>query len=214
MFLNESIGNVSKFLNEILCKTVYKSKPQSLVTSVLSPVVSWKALLRSHLSSCTFFHFHGDREDRVHRRSPLRRGRSQNTERPGDTAVWSTATGLLVWAWVKPVVLLLVWSLLLWPESLGYLGNKKKDEDIASPTIKKRHFLIHFDVEDLRAQFLPSPLYPGGQTPQMKEPSVLLQPTPWKQGRETHSSISSLHVRPENTWNIRLCTKIVATIIQ
>lgn len=35
----------------------------------------------------------------------------------------------------------------------------------------------------------------------MKEPSVLLQPTPGKHGWEAHSSISSLHVRPESTRN-------------
>lgn len=52
-------------------------------------------------------------------------------------------------------------------------------------------------------QFFPSPLYPCGHDPQKKEPTVLLQPTPGKQGCETHSSISSLHVRPDNTWNSR-----------
>lgn len=38
------------------------------------------------------------------------------------------------------------------------------------------------EVSDLRVQFFPSPLYPCGQAPQMKEPSVLLQTAPGKQG--------------------------------
>lgn len=46
-------------------------------------------------------------------------------------------------------------------------------------------------------QLIPSPLYPEGQRPQEKEPTVLLQRTPGKHGREEHSSMSSLQVRPE-----------------
>lgn len=69
-----------------------------------------KKLLSSDRLLCMFVHFHGDLKDRVHKQSLLRHECSQNTERLGNTGLWSTEKGLAIWASVKLAVLLLVLS--------------------------------------------------------------------------------------------------------
>lgn len=129
----------------ILCRgTVSSLQTKSTKHTSWSPAScgqdqNWKTF-RSHLLLCTFGRFHEDQEDRVHRRSPLRRGCSQSTGPPGDTAAWSTATGLRVWASRKPAVPSLVWSLLLGPESRRHLGNKQHENNLQ---LDPKQFLIY-----------------------------------------------------------------------
>lgn len=205
MFLNESIGNFSqmRFSVKLFTNQTTKLGHQLWAESVvpLSPVVvhvfpfPWrpggqgpqtKPAETWTLSKHWTPGWHGLLE---HGDEPVGLGLSETCGTlAGVVAASLTGESWLPWKQIER-----------WRNCLPYYLKNKKYNIL---------FLIQFDVEDVRAQFLPSPLYPGGQTPQMKEPSVLLQPTPWKQGWETHSSISSLHVRPEKTRYIKLWTKL------